>query len=126
MSSNAVRYSPSYTIADYALWEGDWELWNGVAVCMSPAPTPMHQLVATNIAAEIRDQLRRNPDCRCLVLAETDWQIDNATVVRPDVSRIVSWFRHAECQQAADGDGATDGEEGDLEGDVVHGESQQR
>ncbi|HQZ67651.1 MAG TPA: Uma2 family endonuclease, partial [Planctomycetaceae bacterium] len=86
MSSNAVRYSPSYTIADYALWEGDWELWNGVAVCMSPAPTPMHQLVATNIAAEIRDQLRRNPDCRCLVLAETDWQIDNATVVRPDVS----------------------------------------
>ena len=88
MSTSAVRYSPSYTVADYELWEGDWELWNGVAVCMSPSPTPLHQFVATNIAAEIRDQLRRNADCRCLVLTEADWHVENSTVVRPDVSVI--------------------------------------
>ena len=86
MSSGAVRYSPSYTFDDYEQWEGDWELWNGVAVCMSPSPSPLHQFVATSLAGEIREQLRRNNGCNCLVVAETDWRIDSATVVRPDVS----------------------------------------
>ena len=86
MSTNAVRYSPCYTVDDYELWEGDWELWNGIAVCMSPAPSPLHQFVATSLAGEIREQLRKNTGCNCVVITEADWRIDSSTVVRPDVS----------------------------------------
>ena len=25
-----ISYRPRYTIADYLLWEGDWELWDGI------------------------------------------------------------------------------------------------
>ncbi len=86
MSSEAVRDAPQYSIGDYAQWSGEWELWNGVAVSMAPSSTPLHQLVSTNLAAEIRDQLRQNSECRCVVVCETDWHIDSETVVRPDVS----------------------------------------
>ena len=34
---SATRYSPHYTIDDYRLWEGDWELWQGTAVAMTPS-----------------------------------------------------------------------------------------
>jgi len=27
-----------YTYDDYALWQGDWELFEGIAVAMTPAP----------------------------------------------------------------------------------------
>ncbi len=86
MSSGAVRYAPRYSVGDYAQWSGEWELWSGVAVSMSPSPTPLHQLVSTNLAGEIRDQLRQNAECRCVVVCETDWHVDQETVVRPDVS----------------------------------------
>jgi len=86
MSTSAIRYSPCYTVDDYALWEGDWELWNGIAVCMSPSPSPLHQFVATSLAGEIREQLRKNKVCDCVVISESDWRIDSSTVVRPDVS----------------------------------------
>ena len=85
MSTSAVRYSPCYTVDDYEQWEGDWELWNGIAVCMSPAPSPLHQYVASSLAYEIRDQLRKSERCKCLVIPEIDWRIDRNTVVRPDV-----------------------------------------
>lgn len=85
MSTSAIRYSPTYTVDDYEQWEGDWELWNGVAVCMSPSPTPLHQYVGLMLASEIRDQLSRNKDCKCLVVPEIDWRIDRTTVVRPDI-----------------------------------------
>ncbi|WP_261344782.1 hypothetical protein [Neorhodopirellula pilleata] len=25
------KYVPHYTFADYRTWEGDWELWDGIA-----------------------------------------------------------------------------------------------
>lgn len=65
-------------------------MWNGIAVCMSPAPTPLHQYVASTLAYEIRDQLRRNERCKGLVVPEIDWRIDRNTVVRPDVLIICS------------------------------------
>jgi len=85
MSTSAIRYSPTYTVDDYEQWKGDWELWNGVAVCMSPAPTPLHQYVGSILVSEIRDQLRKDEKCKCLVVPEIDWRIDRTTVVRPDV-----------------------------------------
>lgn len=76
---------PRYTVDDYEQWEGDWELWNGVAVCMSPAPSPLHQYVTSALTGEIREQLRNNSRCDCFVVPEVDWRIDRNTVVRPDV-----------------------------------------
>ena len=86
MSSEAIRYQPRYTASDYRSWEGDWELWDGIAVNMSPSPTYDHQAVAMNLAFEIRSQLRASASCACVVVSELDWQISPYTVVRPDVS----------------------------------------
>ncbi len=86
MSTSTVRYSPCYTVDDYEQWEGDWELWNGIAVCMSPSPSPLHQFVATSLAGEFRELLRKNKGCNCVVISECDWRIDSSTVVRPDVT----------------------------------------
>jgi hypothetical protein len=40
--SSAARYSPNYTIKDYRQWQGDWELWRGIAVAMTPSPFGKH------------------------------------------------------------------------------------
>ena len=78
----AIEY---YTYDDYKLWEGDWELIDGQAIAMAPAPVITHQAIAFNIAYE----LRKNRACEeCLVVLEEDWVISDDTVVRPDVALI--------------------------------------
>lgn len=72
-----------YTYNDYKLWKGDWELFNGIPVAMSPAPMRKHQSLASEIIYNIREQL---DDCQsCEVLGEVDYKISNDTVLRPDV-----------------------------------------
>ena len=48
--STAPNYQPHYTIDDYQLWEGDWELWNGVAVAMTPSPLGRHGYLLAQLA----------------------------------------------------------------------------
>ena len=86
MASEAVRYVPNHTAEEYRKWEGDWELWDGVPVCMSPSPTAKHQLVAATLLGMLQAAINENGDCHCIVIHETDWQIDDHTVVRPDIS----------------------------------------
>ena len=31
-------YKPRYTVDDYESWAGDWELWQGTAIAMTPSP----------------------------------------------------------------------------------------
>jgi len=84
--SNAAKYQPHYTAEDYGHWEGDWELWNGVPVSMSPAATPKHQRIASQLISAIHHQLNSGSCCDgCVVLGETDWKVSFDTVVRPDV-----------------------------------------
>jgi Uma2 family endonuclease len=72
-----------YTYDDYRLWEGDWELINGIAVAMSPAPVRKHQSLAVEILYNLREQL---DECEiCEVLGEDDYKIGNDTVLRPDI-----------------------------------------
>lgn len=33
--SAAIQFAPRYTIDGYSLWQGDWELWEGIAIAMS-------------------------------------------------------------------------------------------
>ena len=72
-----------YTYDDYKLWEGDWELYDGIAVSMAPAPMRKHQSLESEIIYNLRDQIS---ECKiCEVLAEVDYKISDDTIVRPDV-----------------------------------------
>ena len=86
----AVDYLPHYTYDDYKLWEGDWELIEGLAiarqgsVAMSPAPMRKHQSLASAIIAQLYNQL---DDCdTCEVLGEVDYKISHETTLRPDIA----------------------------------------
>ncbi len=82
----AIDYLKHYTYDDYKLWKGDWELFEGYPVAMSPAPMINHQAIAGFIISE----LNKNADeCeRCLVLGEADYKLADDTVLRPDVVLI--------------------------------------
>jgi len=72
-----------YTYDDYKLWKGEWELFGGVAVAMSPAPMRKHQSIASEIIYNIRETL---DDCpRCEVLGEVDYKVSEDTLLRPDI-----------------------------------------
>ena len=73
---------PHYTFDDYKQWEGLWELIDGTAYAMSPAPSFSHQRVSNKIARYLDIAL---DNCqKCQVLLPVDWRIDEDTVVQPD------------------------------------------
>jgi hypothetical protein len=47
--STAHRFISDYTVAEYQSWDGDWELWQGIPVSMSPGPFGRHQKVTRNL-----------------------------------------------------------------------------
>jgi Uma2 family endonuclease len=73
-----------YTYDDYALWEGDWELVEGVPVSMAPAPMKIHQNIASEIFFYLKQELQEKCD-KCEVLYEVDWRVSDDTVLRPDI-----------------------------------------
>ena len=89
-----ARRDPDYhTYADYCAWPDDvrYELIDGVAYLMAPAPTLDHQDVAGEIYFQLRQALADQP-CRVFIAPvdvrlpkadEADARID--TVVQPDV-----------------------------------------
>jgi len=84
---SAIRYQPRYTIEDYLGWKGDWELWDGIPVAMSPSPGLPHGRAAFALARLLGNQFEGNDACgHCSIVLEIDWQVDAHTVVRPDVS----------------------------------------
>jgi Uma2 family endonuclease len=84
MMSTVRKYEPKYTVADYARWQGDWELLAGLAISMTPSPFGLHQVVAARIARRIGNRLEQC-GCGCEVVSELDWIVADDTVVRPDV-----------------------------------------
>lgn len=82
MSSLTPEYLPHYTYDDYTQWEGVWELIQGIAYAMTPAPIIKHQRISNNIAWLLNDQLK---ECeKCMALLPVDWKISEDTVVQPD------------------------------------------
>ncbi|WP_182870449.1 Uma2 family endonuclease [Rhodopirellula sp. JC639] len=82
--SAAQRYIPNYTVEDYLGWEGDWELWSGIPVSMSPSPFGRHQAIAARVVYELHRAILES-GCHAEVLHEIDWIVSDETVVRPDV-----------------------------------------
>ena len=89
----ARRDAAYHTYGDYLGWPEDvrYELIDGVAYLMAPAPTVRHQEIAGEIYFQLRQKLQDHP-CRALIApvdvvlpraGETDEQAD--TVVQPDV-----------------------------------------
>lgn len=89
----ALRDSEHHTYGDYLLWPEDvrYELIDGAAYLMAPAPTLDHQDVAGEIFRQLGNILRGKP-CRAFIAPvdvrlpkaqEADQAID--TVVQPDV-----------------------------------------
>ena len=77
-----VEDLPHYTYDDYARWEGQWELINGIAYAMTPSPNIKHQDISQKIAGQL---YRLLDDCKyCKPLLAIDWQITDDTVVQPD------------------------------------------
>ncbi len=92
MPSPKVRES-HYSYADYLAWDDGqrWELIDGEATCMSPAPTLDHQAIVTELVAQLATALRGKPcqpfaspvDVRLAAPGTADDRIDR--VVQPDV-----------------------------------------
>ena len=85
---NAVKILPSYTYEDYCLWEGRWELIEGIPHAMSPAPVPRHQWVAVNITSELRAAVKRSNCKHCKVYNFIDVKVEEDTILQPDASIV--------------------------------------
>ena len=72
------------TVSDYLTWpdEERWEIINGIAYNMSPAPRIRHQDIAGNFFVK----LKTNPDNTCFTgIAPMDVILDDFNVIQPDV-----------------------------------------
>ena len=89
----APEEDQGYTYGDYLTWpdEERWELIDGAAYCMSPAPAPRHQEELVELVRQFANHLRGKP-CRVYV-APFDVRLPDAdepdetvrTVVQPDL-----------------------------------------
>ena len=76
---------PSYTYEDYKSWQGDWELIEGIPFALA-SPSVKHQRVLAKLVRYIDEALEDCPYCE--VLPDTDYIVDEHTVLRPDVSVV--------------------------------------
>ena len=91
-----LSHMPHYTYEDYAKWQGDWELIEGIPYSMA-SPKFAHQWVIFELSALIREALKR-ANCPCLVVGELDWIVSEDTVFRPDLvilcEKPTDYIRH--------------------------------
>ena len=85
MNSILKSRSTRYTVADYMNWpdEERWELIDGVAYDMSPAPTIKHQNIAGGIYSMLREKLK-GKTCQPFI-APVVVVLSVVDVVQPDV-----------------------------------------
>ena len=86
---SAIRQiMPNYTSEDYERWEGRWEIINGLAVDMSPMPSPRHQNIAGKVFRILDEAIENNGCQHCKVYQPIDYRIDDHTIVNPDISIV--------------------------------------
>jgi Uma2 family endonuclease len=82
--SSAVKILPHYTYDEYCLWEGRWELIEGIPYAMSPSPSPLHQWICSNIKGELRNAVKKSGCKDCKVYDFIDIKISEDTILQPD------------------------------------------
>ena len=78
----SIRYVEHYTIDDYNLWEGDWELIEDKPYAMVPSSTITHQITNGNISTQLDKKLDSCNQYQALF--HIDWKVSHDTIVRPD------------------------------------------
>lgn len=108
----AARQGDSFSYADYLQWDDDtrWELVNGRAWAMTPAPGTRHQQILSELHGQIWQNLKGTPcqvlsapfDVRLPQHGTADSQID--TVLQPDLTVVCDTKRldHRGCLGAPD------------------------
>lgn len=97
MISSAVKYDRIYTYKDYLTWHDDrrWEIINGSAYSMTPAPSPKHQRILL-VLSKFLDNFFQSRKCN-VYIAPFDVRLsENAgihddkilDIVQPDISVI--------------------------------------
>jgi Uma2 family endonuclease len=85
MKPQALARDDRHTWTDYRTWPEDerWEIIDGVAYDMSPAPSTRHQAVTGKIFSRLERQLSGK---RCTpFIAPTDVRLSETDVVQPDI-----------------------------------------
>jgi Uma2 family endonuclease len=85
MGSLARTIKQTYTYADYLTWPDDerWEIIDGGAYAMTPAPTTRHQRIIGHIFTQLI-QFFRGKQCEPFI-APTDVVLDDRNIVQPDI-----------------------------------------
>ena len=94
MQSSPKKLNQRFTYKDYLLWPDDerWELIDGTAYDMSPAPSKVHQYISSYITSTFFEYLK-GKDCNVFAAPfdvrlpggfKVDGDVD--TVVQPDIS----------------------------------------
>jgi Uma2 family endonuclease len=85
MNARPQDLVPRFTVADYLTWPDDerWELIDGVAYGMAPAPTVKHQGIAGRFYSRLEQRLS-GKTCRPFI-APVDVVLSENDVVQPDV-----------------------------------------
>lgn len=78
------RILPNYTFEDYLLWEGKWELFDGVPFSMVPLPDINHQRIATALITLFQTAID-SANCDCEVLLPIDIKVNETTILNPDL-----------------------------------------
>ena len=60
LMSSVPQYLPNYAVADYNLWQGNWQLIDGVAVAMSPSPFGPHERIISRLSRMIGNAIEDN------------------------------------------------------------------
>jgi len=87
----AIRKKERYTYQDYLRWPDDerWELIDGEAYCMTPAPKVKHQSILWRLTESFVSNKKALKGCRAFS-APTDVVLDEYNVVQPDLFVVCS------------------------------------
>ena len=82
--TNSVNTTKRYSYGDYLTWPDDtrWELIDGAACAMVPAPTTRHQTIQLNVARLLSTFFRGKP-CKPFI-APVDVKLSDSDLLQPD------------------------------------------
>ena len=82
----AKKIDKKYSYQDYISWNDDerWEIINGEAYNMTPAPSVKHQSISRNISWTIANQKNKLKNCSFFE-APTDVVFDEFNILQPDI-----------------------------------------
>lgn len=80
---STIKILPHYTYEDYAQWEGQWELIDGIPYAMMPLPVPKHQWLGGTLLTEFRMALKGCQQCK--PYQPIDYRVTDDTILQPDM-----------------------------------------